>query len=104
MDSGTRQGYKLFYRKVSDAGSTIKDPSNKSMVLPANTTEAVVRGLDLYSKYCFQLLVFNEKFDGMRSNPVCAGKEIVCFIFSVTSCWCVSSLGHNFIVRRILLI
>ena len=47
----------------------------ESLVFPADATNATVTGLDLFSKYCFQLLVFNEDFDGVRSERVCAGKK-----------------------------
>jgi hypothetical protein len=79
--NGTRRGYKLLYQKVSDAGSEIKDSKIEAMMFSEDTTQATVHGLDLYSKYCFQILVFNENFYSKPGNSVCAGKETLYFLF-----------------------
>ena len=86
-DNGTRRGYKVLYRKVSDAGSSVNDTDIEGMLsFPADTTTAMVHGLDRYSKYCFRLLVFNQNFDGVPSSSVCAGKLGLCYIF-IIGCW-----------------
>ena len=73
--NGTRSGYKLLYRKVADADIKLKDAKLESLEFSANATTAQVDGLDRYSKYCFQLSVFNEYFQGKPSSSVCAGKK-----------------------------
>ena len=72
--NGTRRGYRVNYRKVSDAGSEIKDSRIEAITFSGNTTEAIIPGLDVYSKYCFQLFALNENFPSKPSNSVCAGK------------------------------
>ena len=73
--NGTLSGYRVLYRKVAEAGKKTKDAEMKSLKVSASVTAAQVHGLDPYSKYCFQLSVFNEHFGGKLSSSVCAGEE-----------------------------
>lgn len=69
-------GYKLCYRKVSEAGSKIKDETTmKVKKFSDDKTSGYVDGLTSFSKYCFKILAFNEYFDGPSSNFKCAGNQ-----------------------------